>query len=150
MMNYFNPELKVRQFALDNRPSTSDNNKLNKRGNFDYKIQRPSTSKPFKYESHLRRVRTRMLSQKEYNQLQSSEKKSIKEAKRTLDKPISQYSGYAQRVSLRSEKKQNFIDRNVQIKVFDENESFEASRNQEEDVDEECQSDPNQGNIFFI
>ena len=87
-----------------------------------------------------------MLSQKEYNQLQYSEKKSIKEAKRTIDKPISQYSDFAQRVSLRSEKKQVFIDRNVQIKVFDENDSQEVSKEQnEEQVFEDHQTDPNEG-----
>ena len=92
-----------------------------------------------------------MLSQKEYNQLQYSEKKSIKEAKRTIDKPISQYSDFAQRVSLRSEKKQVFIDRNVQIKVFDENESQEVSKEQnEEQVFEDHQTDPNEGMQVFI
>lgn len=87
-----------------------------------------------------------MLSQKEYHQLQYSEKKSIWDAKRTLEKPISQYSDFPQRVSLRSEKKQVFIDRNVQIKVFDGQESYEASKMQdEEQAYEEHQTDPNEG-----
>jgi hypothetical protein len=61
----------------ENRPSLGDryNSGLSK---FDFKANRPSTSKPKNRTNMLRKGRTKVLSQEEYFELQNSEKKKNK------------------------------------------------------------------------
>ena len=90
------------------RPSTSDNKNM---ARFDFKMQRPSTSKQSKV-SRLERGRTRVLSQEEYKELQFSEHKKRVSVKPKEEVKVPSFDISAKRLSFKSNKKLVLPDSN--------------------------------------
>ena len=104
---------------IQERPSTSDN-KNGEVQKFEFKLQRPSTSKPRKKASNIHRGRTRVLSQEEYMVLQNSDKKKPR-LRRTTFGPKSKFGENVQRLSFKSGTKITVIEQNEgNINIFEE------------------------------
>lgn len=82
-------------------------------------MERPKTSKPHNLFSGVKRNRTKMLSQKEYIELQNSDKKTLNSRYAVLDK-ASVFSDKGQALTLKSEHKKKSVTKSP-IHVFDEN-----------------------------
>ena len=121
-MNYSGPAyMNSTKEVLAARPSTSDN-KGGRVQKFEFRMERPSTSKPHKNSGRLQRGRTRVLSQEEYKVLQHSEKKKRKPRHTTIGS-VQKFAEGNHRLSIKSGKKTTVLEQITNnINIFEERE----------------------------